>query len=73
VFLKRYGIKLPIYPVKGYSLTIPITDASRAPVGPKPDPSIPGDPAVVREVPQWSWHYPLTCQSSRSLLRPRYP
>jgi D-amino-acid dehydrogenase len=32
VFLKRYGIKLPIYPVKGYSLTIPITDASRAPL-----------------------------------------
>ncbi|ARO32667.1 D-amino acid dehydrogenase small subunit 1 (plasmid) [Rhizobium sp. NXC14] len=30
-FLKRYGIKLPVYPVKGYSLTIPITDASRAP------------------------------------------
>lgn len=31
VFLERYGIKLPVYPVKGYSLTIPITDASRAP------------------------------------------
>lgn len=31
VFLQRYGIKLPVYPVKGYSLTIPITDASRAP------------------------------------------
>ncbi|APG93401.1 D-amino acid dehydrogenase small subunit DadA (plasmid) [Sinorhizobium americanum] len=31
VFLKRYGIKLPVYPVKGYSLTIPITNASRAP------------------------------------------
>ena len=30
-FLKHYGIKLPVYPVKGYSLTIPITDASRAP------------------------------------------
>ncbi|WP_312797455.1 D-amino acid dehydrogenase [Tianweitania sp.] len=25
------GVKLPVYPVKGYSLTIPITDASRAP------------------------------------------
>ncbi|APG87054.1 D-amino acid dehydrogenase small subunit DadA (plasmid) [Sinorhizobium americanum] len=31
VFLQRYGIKLPVYPVKGYSLTIPITDAARAP------------------------------------------
>lgn len=29
VFLQRYGIKLPVYPVKGYSLTIPITDALR--------------------------------------------
>ena len=25
------GIKLPIYPVKGYSITVPIIDASRAP------------------------------------------
>jgi D-amino-acid dehydrogenase len=32
LFLKRYGIRLPVYPVKGYSLTIPITDASRAPL-----------------------------------------
>jgi D-amino-acid dehydrogenase len=31
LFLKRYGIKLPVYPVKGYSLTIPIIDSSRAP------------------------------------------
>jgi D-amino-acid dehydrogenase len=31
LFLKRYGVKLPVYPVKGYSLTIPITNASRAP------------------------------------------
>ncbi|MBX5155508.1 D-amino acid dehydrogenase [Rhizobium lentis] len=31
LLLKRYGIKLPVYPVKGYSLTIPIEDASRAP------------------------------------------
>ena len=30
--LKRLGLKLPVYPVKGYSLTIPITDESRAPV-----------------------------------------
>lgn len=29
--LKPYGIRLPVYPVKGYSLTIPITDAARAP------------------------------------------
>ena len=26
------GIALPVYPVKGYSITVPITDASRAPV-----------------------------------------
>ena len=26
------GIKLPVYPVKGYSITVPITDPSRAPV-----------------------------------------
>lgn len=31
LLLKRYGIKLPVYPVKGYSLTIPISDATRAP------------------------------------------
>ncbi|MGI0524470.1 D-amino acid dehydrogenase [Rhizobium giardinii] len=31
LLLKRYDIKLPVYPVKGYSLTIPITDPSRAP------------------------------------------
>ncbi|SHN05415.1 D-amino acid dehydrogenase [Roseibium suaedae] len=31
LLMKRYGIKLPVYPVKGYSLTLPITDASRAP------------------------------------------
>jgi len=29
--LAPLGIRLPVYPVKGYSLTIPITDASRAP------------------------------------------
>jgi len=28
---RPHGIRLPVYPVKGYSLTIPITDASRAP------------------------------------------
>jgi D-amino-acid dehydrogenase len=31
ILLKPLGIRLPVYPVKGYSLTIPITDASRAP------------------------------------------
>ncbi|ABC94326.1 D-amino-acid dehydrogenase, small subunit protein (plasmid) [Rhizobium etli CFN 42] len=31
LLLKPFGISLPVYPVKGYSLTIPITDASRAP------------------------------------------
>jgi len=31
MLVKQFGIKLPGYPVKGYSLTIPIVDASRAP------------------------------------------
>ncbi|AHK70637.1 amino acid dehydrogenase [Gluconobacter oxydans] len=31
-FLKPLELRLPIYPVKGYSLTMPITDESRAPV-----------------------------------------
>lgn len=30
--LKDIGIKIPVYPIKGYSLTIPINDESRAPV-----------------------------------------
>ncbi|MBR0559904.1 D-amino acid dehydrogenase [Neokomagataea anthophila] len=30
-FLKPLELRLPIYPVKGYSLTMPITDESRAP------------------------------------------
>lgn len=29
--LKRFGIKLPIYPVKGYSVTVPIVDDTLAP------------------------------------------
>lgn len=29
--LKPLGIRIPVYPVKGYSLTIPIKDATRAP------------------------------------------
>lgn len=31
LLVKPHGINLPVYPVKGYSLTIPITDAARAP------------------------------------------
>lgn len=31
-FLKPLGLDLPVYPVKGYSLTIPLLDASAAPV-----------------------------------------
>ncbi|WP_435257214.1 D-amino acid dehydrogenase [Thioclava sp. FR2] len=30
--VKSLGIKLPVYPVKGYSITVPITDAERAPI-----------------------------------------
>ena len=30
--LKPLGITLPVYPIKGYSLTVPITDATVAPV-----------------------------------------
>jgi D-amino-acid dehydrogenase len=29
--VKPLGLHLPVYPVKGYSITVPITDASRAP------------------------------------------
>jgi len=31
LLVRPQGIRLPVYPVKGYSLTIPITDATRAP------------------------------------------
>lgn len=31
-FLEPLGLDLPVYPVKGYSLTIPMTDAAAAPV-----------------------------------------
>ncbi len=31
LLLKPHGIALPVYPVKGYSLTIPIVEAARAP------------------------------------------
>lgn len=30
--VKPLGLDLPIYPVKGYSITMPVTDAARAPV-----------------------------------------
>ncbi|MGE6167005.1 D-amino acid dehydrogenase [Aeromonas rivipollensis] len=31
-FLRPLGIELPVYPVKGYSLTLPMTDAAGAPL-----------------------------------------
>jgi D-amino-acid dehydrogenase len=31
LLLKTVGIRIPVYPVKGYSITVPITDASGAP------------------------------------------
>ena len=31
VLLKPLGIRIPVYPVKGYSITVPITDAQGAP------------------------------------------
>ena len=31
LMLKQIGIRIPVYPVKGYSITVPITDASGAP------------------------------------------
>jgi D-amino-acid dehydrogenase len=30
--VKSLGLKVPVFPVKGYSITMPITDAARAPV-----------------------------------------
>ena len=32
LLVKPLGLSVPVYPVKGYSLTLPIVDASRAPV-----------------------------------------
>ena len=32
MLVKEFGIKLPVYPVKGYSITVPIIDEGRAPV-----------------------------------------
>jgi D-amino-acid dehydrogenase len=31
LLLKNVGIRIPVYPVKGYSITVPITEASAAP------------------------------------------
>jgi D-amino-acid dehydrogenase len=31
LLLKQVGVRVPVYPVKGYSITVPITDASGAP------------------------------------------
>ena len=31
LLLKQIGIRIPVYPVKGYSITVPITDATGAP------------------------------------------
>lgn len=32
LMVKSLGLSVPVYPVKGYSITVPITDAARAPV-----------------------------------------
>lgn len=32
LLVQPLGLKLPVFPVKGYSITVPITDAARAPV-----------------------------------------
>jgi D-amino-acid dehydrogenase len=32
MLIRDFGIKLPVYPVKGYSITVPIVDETRAPV-----------------------------------------
>ncbi|MBS0124090.1 D-amino acid dehydrogenase [Aestuariicoccus sp. KMU-90] len=31
ILLKQVGIKVPIYPIKGYSITLPVTDSDAAP------------------------------------------
>ncbi|WP_329604153.1 D-amino acid dehydrogenase [Undibacterium rugosum] len=31
ILLRELGIRIPVYPIKGYSITVPITDASAAP------------------------------------------
>ncbi len=32
MLVREFGIKLPVYPVKGYSITVPVVDEARAPV-----------------------------------------
>jgi D-amino-acid dehydrogenase len=32
MLVKEFGIRLPVYPVKGYSITVPVLDEARAPV-----------------------------------------
>jgi D-amino-acid dehydrogenase len=32
MLVREFGIKLPVYPVKGYSITVPVVDEGRAPV-----------------------------------------
>ena len=32
LLLRQIGVDIPVYPVKGYSITVPITDAAMAPV-----------------------------------------
>lgn len=32
MLVREFGIRLPVYPVKGYSITVPIVDEARAPV-----------------------------------------
>ena len=32
MLVRAFGIRLPVYPVKGYSITVPIVDEARAPV-----------------------------------------
>ena len=31
LLLRKIGVRIPVYPVKGYSITIPVTDAAAAP------------------------------------------
>ena len=30
--MRKLGMSIPVYPIKGYSITVPITDADAAPV-----------------------------------------
>ncbi len=32
LLVRAFGMRLPVYPIKGYSITVPIKDAARAPV-----------------------------------------